>query len=270
MRLRSITPIARALARAAALLLIAGAGPAAAQSGLEVMQKQRELQRARDEVETSVMKIYSKAGEVKERRLVSHALTPPGGFTKTLLRFLAPRDVENTALLTWEGKDGNDDQWLYLPATRRVKRIAASGKKSRFMGTDFSYEDLRPENLALHVYSLVGAEGIDGADCYVIEAKPGTERQAADSGYSRRKLWIRRDTYVTVKQEFYERKGQLEKVGVSRGLVNVKGTFWRAREIEMRDVQAGTWTLMVVEDRALDTGLADSFFTEAELTRGRP
>jgi outer membrane lipoprotein-sorting protein len=254
----------------AVALTLGGAGPAAAQSGLEIMQKQRELQRARDEVETSVMKIYSKAGEVKERRLVSHALTPPGGLTKTLLRFLAPRDVENTALLTWEGREGNDDQWLYLPATRRVKRIAASGKKNRFMGTDFSYEDLRPENLALHTYQLVGSERVEGADCYVIEARPATERQAADSGYSRRKLWIRKDNYTTVKQEFYERKGQLEKVGVSRNLVNVKGTFWRAREVEMRDVQAGTRTVMVVEQRALDTGLKDSFFTEAELTRGRP
>jgi hypothetical protein len=268
MGLRSITPIARALAGAAALLLIVGAEPAAGQSGLDVMQKQRELQRARDEVETSVMKIYSKAGEVKERRLVSYALTPKGGLTKTLLRFLAPRDVENTALLTWEGKDGHDDQWLYLPATRRVKRIAASGKKNRFMGTDFSYEDLRPENLALHTYQLVGSETVEGADCYVIEAKPATERQATDSGYSRRKLWIRKDNYATVKQEFYERKGQLEKVGLSRDLANVRGTYWRAREVEMRDVQAGTRTLMVVEQRSLDTGLMDSFFTEAELTRG--
>jgi hypothetical protein len=267
MRLR--WTIARALTLAAALVLT-GAIPAAAQSGLEIMQKQRELQRAPDEVETSVMKIYSKADEVKERRLVSYILTPRDGRTKTLLRFLAPRDVENTALLTWEGPDGRDDQWLYLPATRRVKRIAASGKKNRFMGTDFSYEDLRPENLALHTYSLLESERVDGIDCYVLEARPASERQAADSGYSRRKLWIRKDSSATVKQEFYDRRSRLEKVAVSRDLVNVRDTLWRAREIEMRDVQAGTRTVMVVEQRSLDTGLTDSFFTEAELTRGGP
>jgi Outer membrane lipoprotein-sorting protein len=270
MRLTStIAPILRTLALTAALML-GSTAPAVAQPGLDIMQKQRELQRAQDDVETSVMKIYSKAGEVKERRLVSYALTPRVGLTKTLLRFLAPRDVENTALLTWEGKAGHDDQWLYLPATRRVKRIAASGKKNRFMGTDFSYEDLRPENLALHTYALLGSEGVDGNDCYVIEAKPANERQAADSGYSRRTLWIRKDNYATVKQEFYERNGRLEKVGVSRGLANVKGTLWRAREVEMRDVQTGTRTVMVVENRSLDTGLTDGFFTEAQLTRGGP
>jgi Outer membrane lipoprotein-sorting protein len=254
----------------AALLVIASGGMAMAQSGLDVMQKQRELQRARDEVETAILKIYSKTGEAKERRLVSYALTPRDGLTKTLLRFLAPRDVENTGLLTWEGKDGNDDQWLYLPATRKVKRIAASGKKNRFMDTDFSYEDLRPENLALHTYALVGSERVDDHDCYVIEARPANDRQAADSGYSRRRLWIRKDNYATVKQELYERKGRLEKVAVSRDVVNVKGTLWRAREVEMRDVQAGTRTVMVVESRSLDTGLKDSAFTEAELIRGGP
>ncbi|MGH7308854.1 MAG: outer membrane lipoprotein-sorting protein [Candidatus Rokuibacteriota bacterium] len=266
-RTLTIGPALRVLALAAALLL-GSACLAAAQSGLDVMRQQRELQRATDEVETSVMKIYSRAGEVKERRLVSYALTPARGLAKTLLRFLAPRDIENTALLTWEGRDGHDDQWLYLPATRKVKRIAASAKKTRFMGTDFSYEDLRPENLALHVYAVAGSESVDGHDCHVVEARPATERQATDSGYSRRTLWIRKDTYATVKQEFYDRTGRLEKVGVSRSLVNVKGTLWRAREIEMRDVQMGTRTVMMVESQALDTGLRDSFFTEAELTRG--
>lgn len=270
MRLTSTTsPVLRAMPLAAALLL-AGAGPVAAESGRDIMERQRELQRARDEVETAVMKIYSKAGEVKERRLVSYALTPRQGPTKTLIRFLAPRDVENTALLTWERQDGDDDQWLYLPATRRVKRIAASGKKTRFMGTDFSYEDLRPENLALHTYRLLSSERIGEADCHVIAATPATERQAADSGYSRRTLWVRKDNYATVKQEFFDRAGRLEKIGVSLGLTNVKGTLWRAEAIEMGDVQAGTRTLMVVERRSLDTGLTDTFFTETQLTRGGP
>jgi len=270
MRLAVLLGRLAGLVTLATVLVIGDAGSAAAQSGLEVMEKQRTLQRARDEVETSVLRIYNKTGDVKERRLVSYAATPRDGVTKTLLRFLAPRDVENTALLTWEGKEGNDDQWLYLPATRKVKRIAASGKKNRFMDSDFSYEDLRPENLALHTYALLGSESVDDQDCYIVEARPANEREAADSGYSLRKLWIRKDTYATVKQELYERKGRLEKTTVSRGMVNVKGTLWRAREIEMRDVQAGTRTVMIVESRSLDTGLKDSFFTEAELTRGGP
>ena len=249
-------------------LLTLDPGPAQAQSGLEIMKTQRDLHRARDSEETQLMQLVNRAGAVKERRIVWYTFTAPEDLSKILIRFLAPRDVENTALLTWEAKDGNDDQWLYLPAVKKAKRIASGSKKNRFMGTDFAFEDLRPENLALHTYARVATESVDGQACHVIEAVPATERQAADSGYSKRKLWIRTDNYYTVKREYYDKKGALEKVQTDRKLVQVQGTIWRAREVEMHDVQAGTRTVMQVEKRSLDTGLKEGFFTEAELTRG--
>jgi hypothetical protein len=248
-------------------LLVVDPAPAWAQSGLQIMQKQRELQRTKDEEEQMVMKLINAGGETKQRRIAIYTLTGPLSLSKTLVRFLAPRDVENTGLLTWEAKDGDDDQWLYLPATRKVRRIASTGKKNRFMGSDFAFEDLRPENLALYSYTVTGSETLGNQECYLIDAAPATERQAADSGYSRRKLWIRKDNYHTVKREYYDKKGKLEKTENLRKLINVKGTIWRADEVEMHDVQAGTRTVLLVESRALDRGLKDSFFTEAELTR---
>jgi hypothetical protein len=232
------------------------------------MRQQRQLSRVQDEEETMVMKVMDKSGAAKERRIVWYTRTDPQDLNKILMRFLSPRDLENTGLLTWEKRDGDDDQWLYLPATKKVKRIAASGKKSRFMGTDFAFEDLRSENLALYTYTLTGTETVDGQACYIIEAVPATARQAADSGYSKRRLWVRQDHYQTVKQEFYDKKGQLEKVEHKRQLVNVKGMIWRANETEMHDVQAGTRTLVQVLKRVVDQGLNDNFFTETELTRG--
>jgi len=253
---------------AALAVLVGMAVPAWAQSGPEIMQKERTLHKVKDEEERQVIKLLNKAGAAKERRLVRWTLSGAGDLDRILVRFLAPRDVENTALLTWEGKDGNDDQWLYLPAVKKPKRIAASGKKNRFMGTDYAYEDLRPESTEVNTYTLAGSETVDGQECFVIEAVPATPRQAADSGYSRRKLWVRKDTYATVKREFYDKQGKLEKVETLRKLVNVKGSAWRANEIEMRDVQNGTTTVIVVESRTVDRGLKEDFFTEAELTRG--
>lgn len=263
------SPLGAAALLLAGLLLAAPAGRAA-ESGLAIMQKQRDLQRLHDESEVLTMRIVNAAGQSKERRLANYALTPPDQLSKTLIRFLAPRDIENTALMTWEGRDGDDDQWLYLPATRKPKRIASSGKKNRFMGSDFAYEDLRPENLALHTYTLVGREPVDGQACFVVEAVPASERYAADSGYSRRRLWIREDIYLTVKQDYFDKRGRLEKTALGRRFVNVKASAWRADELEMHDVQANTRTLLHTERRAVDQGLADSFFTQAELTRGGP
>jgi Outer membrane lipoprotein-sorting protein len=247
--------------------LLGLASPAAAQSGAEVMTKQRELQKVTDEEERQALKLVSRSGATKERKLVRWVLTGTGDLDKILVRFLAPRDVENTGLLTWEAKDGNDDQWLYLPAIRKPKRIAASGKKNRFMGTDFAYEDLRPEAVSVHRYLVVGSEAVDGADCWVVEATPATERQAGDSGYSKRRLWVRKDHHLTVKREYFDKQGKLEKVETHRKLVNVAGTVWRANEIEMHDVQQGTRTLVTVESRAVNRGLKDDFFTETELIR---
>jgi outer membrane lipoprotein-sorting protein len=250
-------------------MLLALAGPAAAAdpSGADIVRKQREVQRVKDEEERQALRLVSKAGATKERKLVRYLLSGSGDLDKILVRFLAPRDVENTGLLTWEGKDGNDDQWLYLPAVKRPKRIAASGKKNRFMGTDFAYEDLRPENVAGHAYALVRSEAVDGVDCFVVDATPATERQAADSGYSRRRLWIRKDTLVTVRREYYDKQARLEKVESHRKLVNVQGPVWRANEIEMHDVQNGTRTVVTIENRAINRGLKDDFFTETELIR---
>jgi hypothetical protein len=243
------------------------AAPVWAQSGAEIMQKERTLHHVKDEEERQLLKLVNKAGATKERRLVRWTMSGAGDLDKILVRFLAPRDVENTGLLTWEGKDGNDDQWLYLPSVKKPKRIAASGKKNRFMGTDYAYEDLRPESIAVNKYTLIGSEPVDGQDCFVIEAVPATERQANDSGYSRRKLWVRKDTSMTIKREYYDKQGKLEKVETLRKLVHVKGSIWRANEIEMRDAQNGTTTVIVVESRTTDRGLKDDFFTETELIK---
>jgi hypothetical protein len=248
-------------------VVLAAPGVGWGQSASEVMQKQRELHRLRDEEERQVLRLVSKTGAVKERKVVLYTLAGPDDLRKSLIRFLAPRDVENTALLTWEAKDGNDDQWLYLPATRKPKRIAASARKNQFMGTDFAFEDLRPENPAVHRYALVGTETVEGQECLVIDAVPATERQAADSGYSRRRLWIRKDSLVAVKREYYDKQGKLEKVEARRKSVNVTGSVWRVDEVEMHDVQNGTKTILLVESRRFNAGLTDSFFTEAELTR---
>jgi len=248
-------------------LLVLTPVAADAQSGLELMQKQRALHRVRDEEERQRLRLVSKSGAVKERVFVRWLLSGPNDLEKILVRFASPRDVEGTGLLTWEARDGNDDQWLYLPATRKPKRIAASGKKNRFMGTDFSYEDLRPESVALHRYTLGGSETVDGLDCFVIEAVPATERQGADSGYSKRRIWLDKGRYMVVKREYHDKQGRLQKIEMLKRLVNVAGTVWRADEIEMQDVQNGTKTVVLVESRTVNRGLKDDFFTEAELTR---
>lgn len=257
-----------ALQAAAWLVAIPPATPAYAESAQEILQRQRELHHVPDETETLKMTMVNKNGETKEREVVRDTITGPDNLSKILIRFTAPRDVQGTGMLIWEKADGDDDQWLYLPAMRKVKRIAASGKKNRFMGTDFAYEDLSPESLRANTYTLVGNETIDGAECWVVEAVPASEAYAADSGYSKRKLWIRQDNYVTVKREYYDKQGKLEKVQDDRKFSKVAETAWRSDEVEMRDVQAGTKTIFVTQGHKIAQGLSDDRFSLTELEEG--
>jgi hypothetical protein len=260
--------------RLAAVLAVASSlGPTTAatgdsRDGLEIMKKQRQLHQVADEHALIQMRLVSKLGREKHRTLSSYTRVTADDRHQVLLRFLAPPDIARTGLLVWETDDGEDDQWLYLPASRKVKRIPASGKKNRFMGTDFAHEDLRPEAIARHAYTLVRSEVADGEDTFVIEARPATPGHARDSGYSRRTLWIRKDSYVTVKIEYYDPVGRLLKTLTPRQYVNVSGAAQRANEMEMHDVQAGSRTFMRVERRTLNSGLTESFFTELELMRG--
>ena len=243
--------------------------PASGQTGLDIVKKAKELHITQDEESHVKMILVDAQGNKKERKIVNYAKTDKSDLNKLLMRFLTPRDVENTALLTWEQKGGDDDQWLYLPATGKPKRIASSGKKNRFMGTDFSYEDLRPEPLDSYEYKLVGSENIDGKPCFVIEAFPKTDKEKQDSGYSKRKFWILKDTHFSLKREFYDKTGTLEKIELSLDLKAIGGTLWRANTTEMQDVRKKTKTLLVVDSRKLNQGLSDQLFTERELTKGK-
>lgn len=233
----------------------------------EIMVKQRALLSVTDETETLAMTIHAKNGDQKKRS-VRRITRTADGLSRTLVRFLAPRDVERTGVLTWENANGVDDQWMYLPAMKKVKRIASSGKKNRFMGTDFAYEDLRPESTEAHRYALLRTEPCETETCWVIEAVAATPTLAEETGYSRRQLWVQQSNHMTVRVDFYDKSNKLEKQQINRRVKNVKGTLWRANEIEMRDMIAGTRTVNEVLDRTHDTGLKEELFSQLELEEG--
>lgn len=242
------------------------AGLAETLTGRGIMEKQRQLHHLEDEQERRVMVMVDAAGRERTRELSGYVMTAGQDQYRLLLRFHSPRDVRNTGLLVWENDTGDADQWLYLPALRRVKRIPTSGKKNRFMGTDFAYEDLRREAFKLQEYELVGSEKLDGHDTYVVEARPKTDA-AEDSGYSKRQFWIDKEHFTTRRIEYYDKEGQLWKVQDNRDFVNLVDTAWAPDEVEMRDVQNDTKTIVRIEERKVNQGLSPRLFTEVELRR---
>lgn len=249
-----------------ACLALAGlAGPALAQESAEqIVRRTDKDHRAKDERGVVDMVLVTKDGKKQRRSLEMLFLQGEGDDDKSRLRFMAPPNVAGLTLLTHEASGRSDDQWIYLPAFKKVKKIASSKRTNRFAQTDFTYEDLRTENFTAYTYTKQGSEKVRDKDCFVIEATP---KEPATSGYSKRHIYIEKARYLTFKTVFFDQKGRKLKTLESRGYEQVDGK-WRPKMSVMTDHQRGSKTAWRFTERKLNAGLPDTKFTVTALERG--
>jgi outer membrane lipoprotein-sorting protein len=247
-------------------LIVAPAGirlaGAAEDRGLTIMEEQRRINGGyRDELVLYRMILVNAKGDRSERTLELRILEGLEAGDKTLLIFKDPPDVRGTALLTHENRVGDDDQWLYLPALRRSRRIGSSNKANSFVGSELAYEDLAPNEVTKHRYKYLREETLDGVPVWVIESTP----RFNDSGYSRRELFVRQDNHQMARVNHYDRKGRLLKVGRWDGWWKVMDKRWRARSLRMENVQSGRSTILDVIDDKLGNGYSPADFSARAL-----
>ncbi len=242
-------------------------------SGKQVMEKQKELQKADTEYGEEMMLLVDvKSGSKKKRLVKRYAKDKGNGLNRYLLVFMDPADIKGTALLTHENET-QDDQWLYMPATKKMQRIAQGSKKSYFMGTDFTYEDMTPEEIDNFKYKILRKEAVDHVkppkECYVIESVPATKKQKRASGYTKRLLWVDSENFLTLKAEFYGRRDKLIKTQKSYEIQHIKDTIFRPKKTIMDNHKKKHKTLTMVKKRALNKKIDNSTFTERYILSGR-
>jgi outer membrane lipoprotein-sorting protein len=235
----------------------------------QVIENNDEQMSVQDEKSQVTMKLINKRGKERKRQVVLYSKKDRQDNDKTLIRFLAPADVKGVGLLSIE--DGNrEDQWLYLPALKRVRRISSSEKTDNFMGSDFSYEDIEQNDLDDYEYTLLREEEIQGAECYVIQSIPVDEQVKKETAYSKVESWIRKDNHITVKVNFYNKKGDLMKIMEASDIRRIGNTDkWRAYFIVMQNEKTGHRTELHYEDIQINQGIADKYFTQRYLERER-
>lgn len=182
-----------------------------------------------------------------------------------LVVFDRPRDVKGTALLTFSNILEPDDQWIYLPAVARVKRISSRNKSGPFMGSEFAYEDMASQEVGKYAHRYLREEACGALVCYVVEREPLYEH----SGYRKQIAWIDRDEYRTQKIEFYDRKDALLKTLVFGNYRQYLDQYWRAHDLFMVNHQTGKATRLTWSDFTFRTGLGKDDFTRAALKRRR-
>lgn len=211
------------------------------------------------------MILRNRAGKESVRTMRALSLEVEGDGDKSLSVFDEPADVKGTASLTWAHSSKPDDQWLYLPALKRVKRISSKNKSGPFMGSEFAFEDIGSQEVDKYTYKYLRDETVDGAEAFVIERVPVDK----NSGYTRQTTWIEKDRYVVLKVDYYDRKDALLKTLVASDFQQYLDKFWRPSRMEMTNHQSGKSTTLTFENYQFQTGLKDADFNKNALKRMR-
>jgi len=249
-----------------ALVALVAAAPVAAQTpeeqGLAIATEANRRDTGwQDSQVTMTMVLRNKQGQTVTRALRSKTLEGTDDGDKGLIIFDDPADVKGTALLSFTHKSGPDDQWLFLPALKRVKRIAADNKAGPFMGSEFAYEDLSSQEVEKYTYKFLREETLDGQPVFVSERYPVDPK----SGYTRQVVWMDKAEYRPLKIEFYDRKKTLMKTLVLKDYSQYLGRFWRAATLDMVNHQTGKSTTLTFSDYRFGVGLAERDFNQNAL-----
>ncbi len=239
----------------------------------QIMLKSHNLDEGKDSKTEMKMELISKNGKTRTREITFWQLER-GEEDKSLMKFRKPASVKGTGFLTWEHKDKDDDQWLYLPAFKKIRRISGSEKHKSFMGTDFSYNDMTLPHPNKFVHKLLGEENMDGSDCHKIESihKTYTDDAAYKNQkkyqYSKSISWVRKDNYMVIKSKMFDKKGREYKQFQAQDIKKING-IWTAHLLKMENLKDKHRTVLTMSKIKYNTGLKDSFFSQRQLKKAR-
>lgn len=210
----------------------------------------------------ALMSLQQPGQPERVRRLYSYARQNAQKDNWGLLRFVAPADIADTALLSISLTNGEEDQWVYLPALKRSRRIPTNRKGGRFVGSDFYYEDLQDRRPHKYEHRILGQHDLDGTPTTVLESVP---KERSESVYRKIVSWIHEGILLPVRTEYYEdspdkpsKRFQMYRVQQIQG-------YWTMTDSVMIDLRTGHQTRLVTEQVKYDQGIPEDFFSPRTL-----
>ena len=206
------------------------------------------------------MRLVNARGSQRERAMrLLRVNTSAEGEQRYLVVFDAPADVRGTAFLVWKYPKKEDERWLYFPALKLVKRVAADDKRSSFVGSDFTYEDISGRDLEEETHTLLRQESLEGRATYVVESQP-----KAPATYAKRLAWVDGERWLPLKEEYYDNQGKLQRTFKADKVENIEG-HWTITARSMSDAQSGHRTEVTFKATRYDQSLAQDVFVERNL-----
>ncbi len=261
-----LTTVVLALGTGTAVL--GGTGGAPELTGREIMDRTRALELIRDITMDMEMTITNHRGQQRVRALTSTSLREDDGTEYSLIRFTAPADVRGTGFLSIQDPAGSDENWIYLPALGRERRMASDERGGSFMGSDFTVEDISI-NLDEYTFTTEGTDTVDGTAVYVVGGVPATADMARDLDVSKRIYYVCRERFITVKTETFDETGNLVRVMTTGDYLEIGDGLWMPQVSEMRNVQANTSTRLAYDNITVNPGFTADDFSRRQLSRVR-
>ncbi|MFT6070728.1 MAG: hypothetical protein ACJAT2_000712 [Bacteriovoracaceae bacterium] len=230
--------------------------------GNAIMKNQESKQKAKFEYEEQSVVLLDVKSKRKENRSMRHySKKLSDGSDKGLLTFMSPNDIKGSAVLNWRD-NSSDDQWVYLPALKKLQRIASGSKRKYFMGTDFTYADLDGEVLKNHNYKCERLETCPGLKkkCYVITASPKTNDIKRTTGYTKRQLWVEEERLITHKIKYFNLKGKAFKEAEYLKWIK-SGSVWRPN-LAVMSRENKHKTYIKINKRKLNEKIDDQVFSK--------
>jgi len=240
----------------------------------EIMQKVYDRDDGNNTVMEMDMILVDNKGDQRVRSVKSwkRDAGEGGKDTETIMFFLEPADVKNTGFLTYDYDDTNkdDDQWLYLPALKKTKRIASSDKSSSFMGTDFTYADMTKRNIDNYTYTLLKEDVVEGNKVWVVESTPANDKEREETGYSKSIAFVRQDNFVVIRAISVLQTGGKVKYMEIKKLEQIDG-IWVGTETTMttkKDKTTEHQTILKSRNVQFNQTLENELFTTRRLEQG--
>jgi outer membrane lipoprotein-sorting protein len=232
-------------------------------TGRDIALRMDAVDTSKDYKRTAVM-VIDRKGQKLARKMETYN-KKYGPDERGLIKFIEPPDVRGIMYLTWsyENIERDDDMWVFLPAESLVRRISGGGKKGSFMRSDFANEDIEKREVDDDEHRLLRSEEFSGVDCYVVER---IAKKKKDTNYSKRITWVRKDIWLPMKIEYYNKRGKHIKTAIYGGFKEIKG-IWTITKIMVETPSKGSKTLMQYDNVDYNIGLSDSLFEQSNLKR---
>jgi len=229
------------------------------QTGYEIAKMVDDKPTPKDMSNRTIMVLTNSKGKSRANAMVSHSTD---GNKKQIIWFMEPKDDKGVAFLKIEHNDKDDEMRMWLPAFKKVRRISSKKKGDAFMGSDLSYEDLSNRELDEHDYNRLDDDTVNNIDCYVLEVIPKKE---VKSSYSKHVSWIAKDGYYGVKEESFDKRGELKKE--KEYSYNRMKDYYIIDRVFVKDVQKNHTTEVTFSDVKVDSGIKNDLFQEKNLKR---